>query len=660
VSLSAFSQLARESSSAWRPPPKLTLSEWADRYFVLSAESAAEAGRWKTLPYQREIMDSLTDPSVTFVAVMKSARVGYTKMINAFVGYCIHQAPCPILVVQPTVEDAKGYSKEEIAPLLRDTPALSKIIFEDAEESVGPRDSGNTILHKKFPGGVLSMVGANSGAGFRRVSRKAVLFDEVDGYPPSAGSDGDQIKLGVRRTEYYWDRKVVMGSTPLIAGASRIERAFEEGDQRRCFVPCPSCGHMAPLVFSGDKGHSMKWPEGKPEEAFVQCQANGCVIEHRHKREMVERGEWRAQNPGSEKRSYHIWAAYSYSPNATWGQIAEEFLEAKKNPETLRSFVNTVLGETWREKGEAPEWERLYERREEYERGVVPRGVAMLTAGVDVQRDRLVWEVVGWGEDRSSWSVDCGVLAGAPAEDAVWKRLEAEVLNRSWPGEDGVERRIVQLAVDSGDQTQAVYHWARGHIGRVIACKGSATARVLIGAPTPVEVKWNGKRISHGCKVWPVGVDAAKSELYGWLRMAAPLDGEEWPAGWCHFPDGYEAEFFKQLTAEQLVTVVDRRGFSKREWQVIPGRENHWLDCRVYARAAAAAAGLDRIAAGAARRRRTAPPQKPQAAEAGVPPAALAPRQAAPPAPLPVAPRPARAGWLHGGSPRGGGWLGRR
>ncbi len=232
----------------------------------------------------------MTDSRVEQVSVMKSARVGYTLMVTAFIGYHIHQAPAPILVVQPTVDDAKGYSKEGIAPMLRDCPVLSEIVFEEAEE-VGPRDSGNTILHKKFPGGVLSMVGANSGAGFRRVSRKKVIFDEVDAYPPSAGSDGDQIKLGTMRTQAYWDRTIIAGSTPLVAGASRIERLFEEGDGRRYFVPCSSCGHLAPLVFNGDAGHRMTWPEGKPEEAFFTCQKNGCVIEHAQKREIIARGQ---------------------------------------------------------------------------------------------------------------------------------------------------------------------------------------------------------------------------------------------------------------------------------------------------------------------------------------------------------------------------------
>lgn len=640
---------------ALKPPRRLRLSQWADEYFYLSAESAAEPGRWRTLPYQRGIMDAITDPTVTQVSLMKSARIGYTKILDATVGYYMHQDPCPIMIVQPTVEDAEGFSKEELAPMLRDCPVLLALMPDPAA-----RDSKNTILHKIYPGGSLSIVGANSGRGFRRVSRKVVIFDEVDGYPPSAGTEGDQIKLGIRRAEYYWDRKIIAGSTPLTAGHSRIEEMFEAGDQRRFYVPCPHCGHLDFLTFrEGDRGHWMAWPKDRPEDAHFICRGCGCEIEHQHKRDMVAAGEWRADAPFRGHASFHIWAAYSFSPNATWGQIAAEFVEAKKGGvEKLKTFANTTLGETWHEKGEAPDWQRLYERREGYAIGTVPAGVVIITAGVDVQRDRLVWEVVGWGEDRQSWSIDAGLIMGDTSGPKPWAELN-ELLARTWPQPSGNELGIAVLAVDSGFNTQVVYNWARRHgMARVIACKGVSTAKTLLGAPSSVDVTFNGKRLARGYKVWPVGVDMAKSELYGWLRLAPPNKeaGEPYPPGWCHFPEHGE-EYFRQLTAEQFVSSVNRRGFTTYEWQVIPGRENHWLDCRIYARAAANRAGLDRLA-GARAARPAAPP----------PPAAPAPEAAqAPPAPESTAPaqpqRPARGGWLHGGggATRGrGGWLSRR
>lgn len=200
-------KISARARKAWAPPPSLSLSEWADQYAYLSAESSAEPGKWHTIPYQRGMMDAFTDPSIEQITIMKSARVGYTKIINNAIGYFIHYDPCPIMVVQPTIEDAAGYSKEEIAPMLRDTPVLEKLVSE-----ARAKDSDNTIVQKTFPGGVLSMVGANSPRGFRRVSRRVVLFDEVDGYPATAGTEGDQIKLGIKRTEYYWYRRIAAGS----------------------------------------------------------------------------------------------------------------------------------------------------------------------------------------------------------------------------------------------------------------------------------------------------------------------------------------------------------------------------------------------------------------------------------------------------------------
>lgn len=592
-----------EATAVLRPPPKLSLSEWADEHFRLSAESAAEPGKWRTLPYQRGILDAITDPVVQRVSVMKSARVGFTKCLNAAVAFFMAQDPCPILVVQPTVEDAEGYSKEEIAPMLRDVEALAGLVTE-----TGVKTSAQTILHKSFPGGVLSMVGANSGRGFRRVSRRIVIFDEVDGYPPSAGTEGDPIKLGEKRAEYYWNRKIVAGSTPLIAGSSRIEELFESGDRRRFFVPCPHCGHMDYLRFSlrddeVEGGHVMRWPKDKPDLAHFVCQQCGCSIEETDKREMLEHGEWRPEGEFAGHASFHIWAAYSLSPNATWAQLAAEFLEAKAGgPEKLKTFVNTTLGETWKERGEAPDWERLHERRETYPIGSVPEGPVVLTCGVDVQKDRLVWEVVGWAPNKESWSVDAGEFHGDTSTDAAsstperpspWPKLDA-LLARNFVSADGREFQIAMLGIDSGYNTQIVYAWARQYpMSRVIATKGVAGVRALVGVPTSVDVTVRGRRLRRGYKVWPIGVDVAKAELYGFLGMSRGT-GEP-PAGYCHFPE-YGEGFFQQITAEHLVRIVNKK--TRRvtfEWHVQANRENHYLDCRIIARACASVLGIDRM-----------------------------------------------------------------
>lgn len=636
---SALAALDARVRQLWRPPPQLALSTWADEKFAL-AGGDANAGRWLTLPYQRGMMDAITDPRIERVTVMKSARVGYTKgCICAPVGYFIEHDPAHMLLVQPTIDDAKQFSKEDIAATLG-LPALAGLV-----SPAKSRSSDNTITLKLFRGGKLALVGANSPRGFRRASYRIVIFDEVDGYPPSAGTEGDQIELGIRRTEYYWNRKIVAGSTPTVAGASRIEELFLQGDQRRYYVPCPSCGEFQVLRWE-----NLKWPKDQPREAHFVCVVNGCIIEHRAKRAMVEAGEWRAEAPAhftheNRHASFHIWAAYSYSPNATWGQLAAEFVKAVRNPLTHRTFKNTVLGQTWREAVVTMDWEALYRRREPYPIGRCPAGVLLLVAGVDVQKDRLVYEVVGYGRGKTSWSIDAGVLAGDTADlvQGPWPKLDA-LLARTFEHESGAPMTIGRMGVDSGFNTQTVCAWARRYpISRVITVKGQpGYASLVIGVPRVVEVSARGKQLKRGHKIWPVFGHAAKDELFGFLRLELPLEeGAPAPPGYCHFPE-YDEEFFRQLTAEELLPSRDGRRY---EYVQLAGRANDFLDARIYARAAAAAQQLDRFTE-----------SDWQALELAV---GLEPTPAAPPGPeTPAeppspAPQPRRQSWL--GDTRG--WL---
>jgi phage terminase large subunit GpA-like protein len=570
--MATVDELIRDVAAAWRPPKRMTLSEWSDNHAFLSAESSAQEGRWRTLPYQRGMMDAMTDPAVEQIVVIKSARVGYTKMLNNLIGYHIHQDPCAIMVVQPTIEDAEGYSKEEIAPMLRDTPALRGLVAEAKS-----KDSNNTILSKSFPGGTLSLVGANSPRGFRRVSRRVVLFDEVDGYPPSAGAEGDQIKLGIRRSEYFWNRKIVAGSTPTIKGASRVDGMFEDTDQRRYFVPCPHCGEHQHLKWSG-----ITWPKGKPEEAYYVCEHNGCIIEHSQKYDMIEAGEWRPTKEASKPGlvGFHIWAAYSYSPNASWGQLATEFVEAKGDPLKLKTFINTVLGETFEVQGERVSDHELAQRAEDYGTDPLPEGVVLLTAGTDVQADRLVSELVGWGSGEESWSIDFIETYGNPDLDDVWRIHDASVLNRVFSRPDGVQLRVARCCVDSGgSSTAAVYEQvkARQAGGVLLAIKGMAgEGRPIIGNPT----RTNLAKIP----LFPVGTFAAKDLVMGRLKITEP------GPGYCHLPKRYRPGFFEELTAEEVRT-KHSKGFATREFVKIRAR-NEALDCRVYATAAFASLNI--------------------------------------------------------------------
>jgi phage terminase large subunit GpA-like protein len=628
--LAQIEVIVSRAHRAWKPPPRLTLSQWADEHYYLSAISSAHVGRWRTLGYQRGIMDAITDPAITEVWVMKSARIGWTKILNAYVGFSIHQDPASVLIVQPTITDAKDYSKEELDPMFEDCPALEPIAFQKEVEE--DKKKSNTMVHMRFAGGVMiSLVGAVSGRGFRRISRKRILMDEVDAYEVSAGKDGDPVKLAIKRGSAFHDRKVLGGSTPLVKGSSRIESLFESGDQRRCYLPCPQCGHMDFLVWTrrDSGGHYMFFDSEKPREtAHFVCSLNGCVIEHQHKRQMIERCEWRATKPFKGKASFHIWAAYSLNAQDTWGQLAEEFVEANKKPEELRTFVNSVLGETWEERGDAPDHELLMARRELYPIGTAPAGVQFITVGVDVQRLGWYFEAVGWGAEKESWSLDAGFIPGDPNNEADWAKVNA-LLDRTFRRDDGAELPIMMLAIDSGDATQRVYSWVRTKPqNRVVAVKGGHRRNSIISKPTKIEVNINGKAINAGARLWIVGVSIAKSEFYGWLRLKGPAaPGAPAPPGYCHFPQ-YDEEYFRQITAEHLVT-HKVKGYQVHEWQLLPGRENHLLDCRVYARAAASILGIDRMR-----------PQKPAAGVAPEKPAVgeLAPATAPAPGVQPASP----------------------
>ena len=573
----------------------MTLSEWADEYAYLSAESSAEAGKWHTIPYQRGMMDAFTDPEIEQISIMKSARVGYTKIINNAIGYFIHHDPCPIMVVQPTIEDAEGYSKEEVAPMLRDTPVLAGLVSEAKS-----RDSDNTILQKSFPGGVLSMVGANSPRGFRRVSRRVVLFDECDGYPASAGSEGDQIKLGIKRTEYYWNRKIAAGSTPLIDETSRIQRLFKLSDQRRYFVPCPHCDAPQYLKWGGkDSKFGIKWPNGEPENAYYVCEKNGCIIEHKDKRWMIEEADrrqrenpecgygWVATAPGNGRHAgFHIWAAYSYSPNATWADLVREWLDAKDDPETLKTFVNTALGECWTQEYTAKIGaEGLAARAEEYSLNTVPEGGLLLTAGIDVQDNRLCITVKAWGVGEESWLVNYSEIYGDPADlspTGPWSQIDS-VLLQPYTHASGAQLRVSAAAVDTGGHyTHEAYVFCRGRKKRrVIAVKGASTAgKAALGKPSLQDINYKNQVIKKGVALFLLGVDTIKSTVYGRLKS----DNASGP-GVCHFPLGMSDDYYKQLTAEKQVTKYIN-GHPKRYWIKKNSDRNEALDCEVYAYAA--------------------------------------------------------------------------
>ena len=578
------------SLQALKPPPTLTVSEWADQERVLSPEASAEPGRWDTgrAEYERGIMDAVSDPTIETTVVKCSAQIGKTEVVNNLVGFHIHQDPSPILIVHPTLEMGESWSKDRLSPMLRDTPALSAAVGEALQRRVD-----NTLLHKRFPGGHLTIAGANSPASLAQRPIRIVLCDDLDRFPPSAGNEGSPADLAWKRTRTFWNRKRVLLSTPTFEGTSQIEYYWQQSDKRLYFVPCPMCGYRQTLRFV-----QIKWEEHKPSTARYECEQCHQLWQDAHRLQAVAQGQWVATEAFTGSAGFHIWEAYS--PWSSLESIVDNFLKSKDSPENLKVFINTTLGETWRDQGEAPDWQRLYDRAEDYPIGVrVPAGGLFLTAGVDVQKDRLEVQVLAWGRGQQSWVVDHVVVQHDPCHQQAWDELDKLLARQYTHVATEQHMSIKMMAVDSGYATQEVYGFGRQHLagGRVIIIKGSSQAQaVAVGMPQWVDVSIKGKKIPRGVRVWPVGTGILKSQLYGWLRLERPTAENRAPCpdGYCHLPKLSE-EYFRQLTAEQMVMVRDkRRGYMRREWQQVRAR-NEALDTWIYARAAGIAAGIERL-----------------------------------------------------------------
>lgn len=553
--------LFREIARVVAPPPELTVSQWADLYRRLSSESSAEPGQWRTdrAPYQREIMDAINDPVVETVVVMTSAQVGKTEILLNIIGYHIDYDPAPIMVMQPTLQMAQAFSKDRLAPMLRDSPALHGKVAD-----VRSRDSGNTVLHKTFPGGHITMVGANSPAGLASRPIRILLADEVDRFPASAGTEGDPLTLAEKRTTTFWNRKKVYVSTPTIKGVSRIEAAFLSSSQEEWCLPCPTCGTHQTLT----------WAQIRFEDATMECIK--CGARHGEFEWKAGNGKWVAKENNPRVRGFHL--NELASPWKRWTKIIEEFLEAKRGgPEMLKAWVNTTLGETWEEEGEGVEADDLMKRREYYD-CEVPEEVLVLTAAVDVQDNRLEYEIVGWGLGKESWGIQYGVIMGDPGQEKVWEDLDM-ILEKTYRRKDGVELKVMTTCIDSGGHhTKEVYEYCKKReLKRVWAIKGQGGS----GMPFVIRPK---RRNDAGVWLFNLGVDVGKDTVTSRLKI------QEKGPGYCHFPmdkgRGYDEDYFKGLTSEHRVTRY-KRGKPVIHWEKrVSGARNEPFDLRVYATAA--------------------------------------------------------------------------
>ena len=561
-------QRLKGSISNLKPPKKLTISEWADANRRLDSQSSAEAGRWYTsrAEYQRGMMDACSDPNNTEVIIKAGAQLGKSEALLNIIGYHIDNDPSPILFLQPTVEMAQSFSKDRVSSgLLKSTPCLKGKVSDPRS-----RDSGNTTLHKTFTGGALSMVGANSPSGLASRPIRIVLCDEVDRYPTSAGSEGDPISLAKKRTATFWNRKIIMVSTPTNKGASRIDDAFEASDKRFYNVPCKHCEHEQVLQWA-----NVKWEKDKPETAKYMCEDCGVLWSDSDRRWSIRNGRWIATAPFDGRAGFAISGLYS-----PWTPLADgvkEFYQVKKNPEQLRVWTNTYLGETFEDEGEQVDDMALAERREELP--YIPADVALLTCGVDTQDNRLELSIVGWGRDDESWVIDHKTLYGDPSAPQLWEDLSS-IIFKNYEKEDGTEIAIRATAIDSGGHfTNSVYQYVKKNTGkRVFAIKGiGGDGKPIVGRPS--------KNNIARCPLFSVGVNTVKDLVYARLKVNEPS------AGYVHFSDVLDDEYFKMLTAEKVVTKF-HKGFKRREYVKIRPR-NEALDCMVYSISAYAIIGVN-------------------------------------------------------------------
>lgn len=578
------------------PPEDTTVTQWADKKRRLSPESSAEPGQWRTsrTPYLKEPMDAFTDPKLHLIVMVASSQVGKSELELNAIGYIIDQDPSSILYVHPTIEDAKKFSKLRVAPMVRDCKTLRAKVSDPKS-----RDSGNTILQKTYPGGMLVMCGSNSASALASMPMRYVIGDELDRWALSAGSEGDPWTLAEARQTTFYNKMSVAVSTPTIKGHSKIEDLFGQGTQERWHHRCPTCGEYHNIVFA-DIRFEYDTTVIKNKKHYtvtsVKWKCPSCETLHTEREMKSQPAKWIAANPAAYKNGVRsFWLNAFASPWASWPALILAYLDALGSSEKLQVVYNTKFGELWEDRGDLVDEETALGRREDYA-AELPDGVLVLTCGVDTQDDRLEYEVVGHGHFGEKWGIKKGIIMGRPDTDEVWQALD-DVIDHQYQFANGVKLKISTTFVDSaGHYTQEVYSACRDRIYRkVFAIKGRGGDGVPYTAPPKrVKIVLRGKYIGE-CYLYTLGVDSGKQSIMDSMKVRTP------GAKYYHFPRdperGYGPEFFTGLLSEHLVYKVKQK--NPWVWEKIPGHErNEALDCRNYANAAfkATAADLDAIA----------------------------------------------------------------
>lgn len=554
-----------------KPDPMMTVSEWADTYRMLGSRASAEPGIWRTsrTPYLQEPMDELSSMSKTQrVVLMFGAQLGKSEGGLNWIGYIVHHVPGPALLVQPTVEMCKRLSKQRLESMFEETPVLSQRVL-----SPKSRDSGNTMMSKEFPGGILVLTGSNSPTGLRSMPCRYVFMDEVDAYPET--TEGDPVNLAERRTNTFARRKILLTSTPTVKGFSRIEQEYLRSDQRKFLVPCPHCGHYQALRWE-----QMKWENR--DASTVQYECEGCHerFSESAKTMILPRGRWEAQSKGDGiTAGFQLSSLYSPLGWRSWPEVVDDFLRSKKDPALLRVWVNTTLGEPYEDEYAAKvSAEGLLKKAQQdpHKAGKVPTGGVVLVAACDVQDTWLEVSVFAAGMGEELWLIWHQKIEGDPAQSHVWEQLDT-IRSTKWPTENGGHLTISHIAVDTGGHfTSEAYDYARRRSPQVVPIKGNGVSNAPpLSRGNKIDVTFKGKTIKKGITLYSVGTHGLKSTIYARLKFSEP------GPGFIHFGELGSMEYLQGLTSERMI-VRHVKGFAKREWVKPSGARNEPLDLLVY------------------------------------------------------------------------------
>lgn len=593
-----LNKVIAKALTGMQPPDDLTVTEWAEKNRRLSSESSAEPGPWRTerTPYLREVMDTFTDPKIQHTVMVAASQVGKSEVLNNCIGYIIDQDPGSILFIHPTTIDAKEYSKLRIAPMLRDCPTLARKVVKPKS-----RDSGNTLLQKTYPGGILTMCGSTEAHSLASKPIRYVFGDERDRWAMSAGNEGDPWDLAMARQTTFYNAMAFEVSTPTIRNASAIEAAYATGTMERWKSRCPHCGEYheiqwADIRFEYDEAIVAGRKTYAVTKSYYCCPGCGAVSDERTMKHAPAR--WEADNPAAYEdgvRSFWLNAFVSPFPGAAWEKIILKFLKAQGNTRKMQVVYNTCFGELWEDRGDLEDEDSLLQRREDYgkrEDGSdieLPEGVLVLTCGVDTQDDRLEFEVVGHGHFGETWGIRKGIIMGRPDDPETWKQLD-DVLTHVYRFENGRGLRISMTFMDEGGHfTMDVRQQCRARLSKKIFCiKGLAGQDKPYTAPPKKQKIMIQKVLVGTCWQYQIGVDSGKEIIMDNLKVQKP------GAKYCHFPkrDDYGSGYFKGLLSE--VKVYDPNKKQPWQWKKIPGHErNEALDCRNYALAAFKALPVD-------------------------------------------------------------------